>query len=477
MVAEQRFDLCTFVHAQQAMVDKHAGELVANGFVNQNRGDRAIDAARQTANDAAGADLCTDLGDFRRAEFRHGPIAGQPADLVHEVGNQLCAIGRMHNFGVKLDAIILPCFVGDKSIRRAIAGGDNFKARGKASHLVAMAHPHLMLFARLPKAVEQGARLLHLDKGTAKFAAIAFADMAAQLHHHRLLAIANAKNGKAAVEHALRRARGSGVRGGRWTAGQDDALWLHTRERRLCIIEWGDFGIDPRLAHAAGDKLGDLRSEIDDQDGVRRARLSFGFWHAQPIEILARAVQLPPLSLTRYAAHMSKNDTRRAEIIQRLTDYVLAEGLSAASLRPLAKAAGTSDRMLLYYFADKRAIITAVLEQISARLVGLMSEQTASAPLPLEDLRRQLSELLFEDALWPYMRIWLQVAARAAMGDAFYRGVGEQIGRGFLDWGKMQLKADSAAQLEVDAARLLVSMEGMLFLKSIGLDDVNAKAL
>jgi AcrR family transcriptional regulator len=267
------------------------------------------------------------------------------------------------------------------------------------------------------------------------------------------------------------------VRCGRWTARQDDALWLHTRERRLCIIEWGDFGIDPRLAHAAGDKLGDLRSEIDDQDGVRRARLCFGFWHAQPIEILARAVQLPPLSLTRYAAYVSKNDTRRAEIIQRLTDYVLAEGLSAASLRPLAKAAGTSDRMLLYYFADKRAIITAVLEQISARLVGLMSEQTASAPLPLEDLRRQLSELLFEDALWPYMRIWLQVAARAAMGDAFYRGVGEQIGRGFLDWGKMQLKADSAAQLEVDAARLLVSMEGMLFLKSIGLDDVNAKAL
>jgi hypothetical protein len=63
------------------------------------------------------------------------------------------------------------------------------------------------------------------------------------------------------------------------------------------------------------------------------------------------------------------------------------------------------------------------------------------------------------------------------MGDEHYHGVGEQIGRGFLDWDKMQLKAASAAQLEVDAARLLVSMEGMLFLKSIGLDDVNAKAL
>jgi AcrR family transcriptional regulator len=179
----------------------------------------------------------------------------------------------------------------------------------------------------------------------------------------------------------------------------------------------------------------------------------------------------------RYAGRVSKNDTRRAEIIQRLTDYVLAEGLSAASLRPLAKAAGTSDRMLLYYFTDKRAIITAVLEQISARLVGLISDRTAPEPLPLEDLRRLLAELLFEDALWPYMRIWLQVAARAAMGDEHYRGVGEQIGRGFLLWGKAQLKSDNDAQRDIDAARLLVSMEGMLFLKSIGLDDVNAKAL
>ena len=193
--------------------------------------------------------------------------------------------------------------------------------------------------------------------------------------------------------------------------------------------------------------------------------------------IATRAVQLPPLSLPRYALAVTKNDTRRAEIIQRLTDYVLTEGLSAASLRPLAKAAGTSDRMLLYYFADKSEIITAVLEQISARLVELISERTASEALPMEELRRKLAGVLFEDALWPYMRIWLQVAARAAMGDTHYRGVGEQIGRGFLEWGKGQLKSESDAQLEIDAAKLLVSMEGMLFLKSIGLDDVNAKAL
>jgi AcrR family transcriptional regulator len=119
---------------------------------------------------------------------------------------------------------------------------------------------------------------------------------------------------------------------------------------------------------------------------------------------------------------VTKPDTKRADIIQRLTAYVLAQGLSASSLRPLAKAAGTSDRMLLYYFKDKAEIITAVLEQISAQLVEMVSAHTAAELLPLDALHRKLAGIVFEDALWPYMRIWLDVAARAAMAARIGRG-------------------------------------------------------
>jgi AcrR family transcriptional regulator len=174
---------------------------------------------------------------------------------------------------------------------------------------------------------------------------------------------------------------------------------------------------------------------------------------------------------------MVVTDDRRAEIIGRLTDHVLMHGLSASSLRPLAKAAGTSDRMLLYYFKDKTEIITAVLETISARLVLMLGERAAPEPLQVDELRRQFAEILLVEDLWPYMRIWLEVASKASMGDTFYRAVGEQIGRGFFEWGKAQLKSQSEAQREIDAAKLLVSIEGMLFLKSLGLDDINAKAL
>lgn len=186
---------------------------------------------------------------------------------------------------------------------------------------------------------------------------------------------------------------------------------------------------------------------------------------------------LRPAHRLSYTKPVKKPDSRRQEIVQRLTEHVLAEGLSAASLRPLAKAAGTSDRMLLYYFADKAEIITAILEEISARLVTKLGERTASVPVPVETLRANLAAMLFVDELWPYMRIWLEVASRAAMGDAYFRGVGEQIGRGFYEWGKAQLLSESEEQRDVDAARLLVTIEGMLLLKSLGLDDINARAL
>ena len=168
----------------------------------------------------------------------------------------------------------------------------------------------------------------------------------------------------------------------------------------------------------------------------------------------------------------SKPEARRAAILERLADHVLAQGLSASSLRPLAKAAGMSDRMLLYYFKDKGALIAAILELVAARLATLMSAQAANAPLPLNRLRARLVDVLFADALWPYMRLWLEIASLAARGDPLFRAIGEQIGRGFLAWGAAQLDSTDENARARDAALLLVTIEGMVLLKSIGMDDV-----
>src|SRR5581483_4745290 len=53
-------------------------------------------------------------------------------------------------------------------------------------------------------------------------------------------------------------------------------------------------------------------------------------------------------------------DRRRAELLERITDYVAENGLSDLSLRPLADAVESSPRVLLYYFTSKENLIDAL---------------------------------------------------------------------------------------------------------------------
>jgi AcrR family transcriptional regulator len=174
---------------------------------------------------------------------------------------------------------------------------------------------------------------------------------------------------------------------------------------------------------------------------------------------------------------MNIAENRRAALLDRLADHVLAHGLIASSLRPLAKAAQTSDRMLLYYFADKAEIIAATLEVIAARMLGEMNAKVAPKPLPFDALLSHLYGTLLTPEFWPYMRVWLEIASRAAGGDLLYTGIGERIGRGFLSWGAAQLDCPNDKSRTQDAARLLVAIEGAVLLKAIGLDDIAADAL
>ena len=45
MIAEQRHHLLGLAEPQQAVIDEHAGELIADRLVQQHRGHRRIDAA------------------------------------------------------------------------------------------------------------------------------------------------------------------------------------------------------------------------------------------------------------------------------------------------------------------------------------------------------------------------------------------------------------------------------------------------
>lgn len=79
---------------------------------------------------------------------------------------------------------------------------------------------------------------------------------------------------------------------------------------------------------------------------------------------------------------------RRAELAEAATDYALEHGLIGLSLRPLAAAIGTSDRMLLYHFTSKFDLLATVLRVSNDRSV-----QGIRALAPSADVRRAVVDL------------------------------------------------------------------------------------
>lgn len=165
-----------------------------------------------------------------------------------------------------------------------------------------------------------------------------------------------------------------------------------------------------------------------------------------------------------------RSEARRSDIVDRVTDFLLAEGLALASLRPLAAAAGTSDRMLLYYFPDKDSLIAAALTRAAERLTVALAGADA-APRAPDVLEAELLALTAGPQVWPFMCLAFEVTALAARGHGLYRQVGGALARGFLDWIAARLDIADAAERRAAALRLLRTVDGALYLKGTGLDD------
>lgn len=174
-----------------------------------------------------------------------------------------------------------------------------------------------------------------------------------------------------------------------------------------------------------------------------------------------------------YIIRMSIRNERRKAAIDRMADYLLRDGMGAASLRPLAAAAGTSDRMLLYYFSDREELLTVTLEHIAERLTDLLNQAIPA------DLRFPPPELLI--AIWavvgsvklrPYMRLWLELAAAASRDQQPYRAISAAIMHGFVGWVAGRLEVVQEAERSPTTSLLLATIEGALFLDAIGRRDM-----
>ncbi len=109
---------------------------------------------------------------------------------------------------------------------------------------------------------------------------------------------------------------------------------------------------------------------------------------------------------------------RRDELLEAVTDHVLVHGLIGLTLRPVAAAIGTSDRMLIYHFGSRDALVSAVV----ARATDLGTVVVSGLPAwpSVRTAVNRLWEAYQAPPLSACLNVYVQAAATGLIGHEPY---------------------------------------------------------
>ncbi|ABQ69059.1 MULTISPECIES: TetR family transcriptional regulator [Sphingomonadales] len=162
----------------------------------------------------------------------------------------------------------------------------------------------------------------------------------------------------------------------------------------------------------------------------------------------------------------SARGARRLLLTEALADIVLQEGLDALSLRPAAARLGTSDRMLLYYFGTKAALMDDVLGCVSDRFTDYLARSSRGIRIAPHNMVGHTTALMATPEAKPFVELWFEIAARAARGDTVYAAAATRIAETWNDWIVSTVRFPAGVSSRNAAAMMLAIVNGIALLDS-----------
>jgi AcrR family transcriptional regulator len=170
---------------------------------------------------------------------------------------------------------------------------------------------------------------------------------------------------------------------------------------------------------------------------------------------------------------MTIKDMQREAALVALCEHVLHHGLGDTSLRRWAQAAGCSDRMLIYYFGSKAALLSAVLDALAQQLQdALATHPHFKQPLRHAALLAAMWQALSTPAMAAFGKLWVEMAALAsstsAADAAAVQPAAKRIGDTFLAWTQAHLKPSHASTHAAEATLVLATLDGLILMRLVG---------
>ena len=249
-VAEHIHNLLGFVQAQQAVIHEYAGQIFADGAVQQHRGNGRVNAAGQAEDDFIFTHLLTNTLNRVVDDLRRRPQRFTLADVAHEALQHTQPLTGVGDFRVELYAVEAFFFIRHDGERAAFSAGDGHKVGRDSGDFITMAHPHVqqrltVSAQRIFDALDQRAVGLHFHLRVTELALVGSFNVAAQLHGHGLHAIAYAEYRYAGFEDVLRRTRAVVFGGAFRAAGKNNAVRVELADLSFGHVPSPELAIDP----------------------------------------------------------------------------------------------------------------------------------------------------------------------------------------------------------------------------------------
>jgi AcrR family transcriptional regulator len=116
------------------------------------------------------------------------------------------------------------------------------------------------------------------------------------------------------------------------------------------------------------------------------------------------------------------DEAHRTDLLDRAVDFVCSHGLSDLSLRPLAKALGTSPRTLLYYFGSKDDLVVEIIRRARGRQQTMMGNLKMTADMPAGSVFRLLWRHWSQPSRVPLMSLFFEIYAMAIADSSRFPG-------------------------------------------------------
>jgi AcrR family transcriptional regulator len=106
----------------------------------------------------------------------------------------------------------------------------------------------------------------------------------------------------------------------------------------------------------------------------------------------------------------------KEEILEAALEASLADGVASLTYGRLARQMDITDRMIVYYYPTKADLIGAVLEEYTARLMGMLSVAFSEPASDHVDMLRAAWPYLADPAADPMLRMFFELVGLSARG-------------------------------------------------------------